>query len=365
MVVLLRKAVEKAFARDYDAAMPKRPRLRVLVLVHEDLVPPPDADELVKNSHPAWETEYDVLRTIRRLGHEAHALGVQSDLGVIRSAIEVLKPDIAFNLLEEFHGIALYDQAVVGYLELMRTPYTGCNPRGLMLARDKVLTKKILAFHRIPVPAFAVMPIGRPVRRPRKLQFPLLVKSVSEEASRGISQASVVRDDEKLAERVAFIHAKVGTDALVEQYIEGRELYVGVIGNRRLRSFPVWEMFFGTLAENGEPIATEKVKFDVEYQARKGVRTGPAVDLPEGVERRIARLCPRIYRALGLTGFARIDLRLTPAGEIFVLEANPNPNLEKQEDFALSARAAKVSYTALIQRILQLGLAYRAAWKGA
>ena len=345
--------------------MPKRPRLRVLVLVHEDLVPPDDADEIIRTSHPDWETEYDVIRALKRLGHEVHALGVQSDLGMIRAAIEVLKPHIAFNLLEEFHGVALYDQAVVSYLELMRTPYTGCNARGMMLARDKVLTKKILGFHRIPVPAFAVMPMGRKARRPRKLEFPLLVKSVSEEASRGISQASVVRDDEKLVERVAHIHGNVGTDALVEQYIDGRELYVGVIGNQRLRTFPTWEISFGSLVEDGEAIATEKVKFDLDYQHRKGVKTGPALDLPESVERRVQRLCRRIYRVMELSGYARIDLRVTADGQIYVLEANPNPNLEREEDFAVSAKAAKVSYTALIERILSLGLDYRAAWKEA
>ncbi|HEX5009013.1 MAG TPA: D-alanine--D-alanine ligase [Planctomycetota bacterium] len=353
--------------------MVARQPLRVLVLMHTDLVPPADADEQVSRatSAPAdkpvdpftWRAEYDVLRALKRLGHEPHALGVQSDLGVIRSAIDVLKPHVAFNLLEEFHGVGVYDQHVVSYLELLKVPYTGCNPRGLTLARDKVLTKKILAYHRIRTPDFAHFPIGRKVARPRRLSFPLLVKSVSEEASKGIAQASIVHNDEKLAERVAFMHGKVGTDALVEQYIEGRELYVGVLGNQRLRVLPTWEMTFSNLPEATENIATERVKWDAAYQKKLGVKTGPAASLPDGLLPRLESLCRRVYRSLSLSGCARMDLRLAPDGGMWFLEANPNPNLERGEDLALSAKAAGLSYTELLQRLLALGLEYRAAWK--
>jgi D-alanine-D-alanine ligase len=353
--------------------MVARQPLRVLVLMHTDLVPPPDADEQVARAAAApadkpvdpvpWRAEYDVLRALKRLGHDAQCLGVQSDLGVIRSAIDFLHPHIAFNLLEEFHGVGVYDQHVVSYLELLKVPYTGCNPRGLTLARDKVLTKKILAYHRIRTPDFAHFPIGRKVVRPRRLSFPLLVKSVSEEASKGIAQASIVHSDEKLVERVAFMHGKVGTDALVEQYIEGRELYVGVLGNQRLRVLPTWEMTFSNLPEATENIATERVKWDAAYQKKLGVKTGPAASLPEGLLPRLESLCRRVYRSLSLSGCARMDLRLSPDGGMWFLEANPNPNLERGEDLALSGKAAGLSYTELIQRLLALGLEYRAAWK--
>ncbi len=158
-----------------------------------------------------------------------------------------------FNLLEQFHGETIYDQNVASYLELMRVPYTGCNPRGLMLARGKDLSKKLVHYHRIPVPAFAVFPMRRKVKRPTRLALPLIVKSLSEDGSRGISQASVVDTDEKLAERVAFIHEQIGTAAIAEQYIEGRELYVGVLGNDRLRVLPVWELKFGNMATGRTP----------------------------------------------------------------------------------------------------------------
>ncbi|MGE3978492.1 MAG: D-alanine--D-alanine ligase, partial [Nitrospira sp.] len=236
-------------------------RLRVIVLMHEDLVPPDEVNGCdVKTAE--WRTEYDVISTLKKLGHEVYPLGVKSDLGVIHSAIENWKPDIAFNLLEEFDGVAVYDQHVVSYLELLHLPYTGCNPRGLMLARDKALTKKVLSFHRILYPEFIEVPQGRTVKRPKWLAFPLIVKSVSEEASLGISQASIVEDDEKMNERVAFIHESVGSGALIERYIEGREFYVGIIGNGHLQVLPVWELIMDKLPEDAKRIATERVKWN-------------------------------------------------------------------------------------------------------
>ena len=179
-----------------------------------------------------------------------------------------------FNLLEEFHGEAVYDHSVVSYLELLRVPYTGCNPRGLVLSRGKDLAKKLVHYHRVPTPAFAVFPMGRKVKRPPRLQLPLIVKSLIEDASMGIAQASVVESDEALAERVTFIHERIGTAAIAEQYIEGREIYVGVLGNDRRRVLPIWELQFGDLAQGTRPIATEKVKHDLEYQQRHGVVEG-------------------------------------------------------------------------------------------
>jgi len=338
-------------------------KLRVLVLMHEDLVPPETLEGYTLKEIIEWKSEFDVVEGIGALGHQPRSLGVRSDLGKIRSAIEEWKPHVAFNLLEEFHGISLYDQAVVSYLELMRQPYTGCNPRGLMLAHDKALSKQILAYHRIPTPRFTVFPYGHTVRRPPRLDFPLLVKSATEEASLGISQASVVRSDEKLVERVLFVHEQLGTDAIAEEYIEGRELYVGVMGNRRLQTFPIWEMEFANLPEGQPNIATRKAKWDPNYQEKRGIRTNAARDLPEGLPARIARLCKRVYRVLSLSGYARMDLRLTPDGRIYVLEANPNPNLEYGEDFAESAEASGLGYEALLNRILKLGMSYQAAWR--
>lgn len=335
-------------------------RLRVLVLMHEDLVPPDHV-----NGHDLkaveWRTEYDVVSTLKKLGHEVQPIGVRSDLGVIRSAIEDWKPHIVFNLLEEFDGVALYDQHVVSYLELLRMPYTGCNPRGLMLARDKALTKKLLSFHRIPYPEFIVVPQGRSVRRPKWLTFPLIVKSVSEEASLGISQASIVEDDDKLSERVAFIHTSVGSGALVERYIEGREFYVGVIGNGQLQVLPVWELIMDKLPEDARRIATQRVKWSRKYQDKYGITSREAKNLPDGKAEAMQHLAKRVYRALGLSGYARIDLRMDEQGQLYVLEANPNPQIAHDEDFADSAEKASYHYKDLLQELLNVGLRWRPA----
>lgn len=333
--------------------------LRVLMLMDRDLVPPDEIEGLTPEEMSPWKMEYDVYAALHNMGHEPLKLGLHDDLGAIRDSINEFKPDIAFNLLEGFHGFHCYDQHVVAYLELIRQRYTGCNPRGLTIARDKALTKKILYYHRIHVPAFVVFPRRRVVHRPKKLAFPLLVKSVTVEGSIGIARASIVNDDEKLKERVRYIHDALQTDAIAEQYIHGRELYVGVTGNDRLRTFPVWEMLFENAPEDMAVIATNKAKFDSAYQKRWGITTRAAVDLGPKLERDLPRLCKRIYRLLSLTGYARLDFRLSPEGKPYLLEANPNPQLAFGEDFAESAEAAGLDYEPLIQQILDLGLAYK------
>jgi D-alanine-D-alanine ligase len=335
-------------------------RLRILVLMHEDLVPP-DPLNGQDVTRAEWKTEYDVVSTLRKLGHDVKPLGVKSDLGVLRSAIEDWKPHIAFNLLEEFDGVAVYDQNVVSYLELLHVPYTGCNPRGLMLARDKVLSKKLFSFHRIPFPDFMVVPQGRTVKRPKWLAFPLIVKSVTEEASLGISQASIVQDDDKLKERVEFIHESVGTGALIERYIEGRELYVGVMGNGHVHVLPVWELVMDKLPDDARRIATERVKWSRTYQDKYGIRSGEARNLPEGKSEEIQHLAKRVYRALGLSGYARIDVRMDGEGNVYVLEANPNPQIAHDEDFSDSAEKAGYTYKDLLQELLNIGLRWRPA----
>jgi len=334
-------------------------KLRVLALMHEDLIPPEKPGEGVDLATVEWKTEYDIVTTLRDMGHEVQPLGLRNDLAVIRKAIEEWKPQIAFNLLEEFDGVAVYDQNVVSYLELLRIPYTGCNPRGLMLARDKSLAKKVLSYHRIPSPDFFVCPVGEAAKRPKRLEFPLIVKSVSEEASLGISQASIVEDDEKLKERVSFIHSSVGTGALVERYIEGRELYVGVLGNLQLQVLPVWELSMDKMPEECRRIATQRVKWSRKYQTKYGIKSGEAKELPNGMGGEIQHIAKRVYRILGLSGYARIDLRLDPNGTIYVLEANPNPQIAHDEDFAESAERAGVSYRLLLRRILSNGLRWR------
>ncbi|HEX7775602.1 MAG TPA: ATP-grasp domain-containing protein [Parvibaculum sp.] len=331
-------------------------RLRVLTLCHPDLIPPDSLKGYSESEIYVWKTEYDVVTTLRASGHDVRLLGVQSELAPIRLEVENWKPDIVFNLLEEFHGETIYAQNVVSLLELLRVPYTGCNPRGLMLARGKDLSKKLLKFHRIPVPAFAVFPMGKKVRRPKQLAFPLIVKSQSEDASLGIAQASVVESDEKLVERVAFIHERIGTAAIAEQYIDGRELYVGVFGNERRRVLPIWELEFSRLAEGTRPIATERVKHNPDYQERRGVLQGPAENLPPALQASIRSIVKRICRTLELDGYARIDFRLSQDGIPYFIEANPNPEIASGEEFAQAALYDGLKYPELLNRIIALGI---------
>ena len=331
-------------------------KLRVLVLVHDYLVPPDDVTG--ENTETAqWRTEYDVIKTLREeLEHDVRVLGVKDDLGAIRQANDEFKPHIAFNLLEAFHEVGTFDQNVVSYLELLRLSYSGCNPRGMFLARDKALSKKLLHYHRVPLPEFTVVARGRKARLPKRLSFPLIVKPLTQESSIGIAQASVVPDEAKLRERVQFIHESISTDAIVEQYVEGRELYCGILGNQRAQVLPVWEMTFAKMPEGQHRIATERVKWNAKYQEKVGIATGEAKDLPDGIADRVQHVSKRVFKVLELSGYARVDLRLDSQGQIHVLEANPNPQIARSEDFAESAKHAGMNYPALLQRILTTGL---------
>ena len=335
---------------------------RILVLVREGFVPPETFDATTDYKSAPWKPEFDVCETLRILGHEVLPLGVYDDLSPIRKALRDFKPHITFMMLEEFHGVVTYDFAVISYLELMQQPYTGCNPRGLLLSKDKALSKKVLSYHRILTPRFTVFPIGRTIHRPKKLSFPLFVKSVVEDASYGISQASVVHDDDALRERVRFMHEKTGDDVIAEQFIEGRELYVGVIGNTRLQTFPAWEMDFGSMPHDMARIATSRVKWDSKYQKKHSITTYAAKNIDDATQERLSKLCKRVYRALSMSGYGRMDLRMTEEGDVYVIEANANPNIEYGEDFAESAETAGIGYEALLQRIVNLGLSYKAAW---
>jgi D-alanine-D-alanine ligase len=337
-------------------------KVRVLALVHDHLVPPEDTTG-IDVLEAEWKMEYDVIETLRETGHTVRVLGIHDDLRVIRPTLEEFNPHIIFNLMEAFAGIPTFDQNVVSYLELLRLSYTGCNPRGLILARDKALSKKLLAYHRIPVPGFTVVRPGRKPVLPKRLTFPMIVKSLFFEASAGISQASVVENVDQLGKRVTFIHEKLGTAAIIEEFIDGREMYVGVLGNERLDVFPVWEMSFDRMPENRWKIATERVKWSTQYQKKHGIMTDKA-RLTPALTDQIQRIAKRAYRALDLNGYARIDVRLDAQDRVHVLEANPNPNLAYGEDFAESAEVSGIPYERLLERIITLGLRWEPARTG-
>jgi len=331
--------------------------MKVLVLMHQDLILPLKSGDPNSNNHigQIWESEFDVVHTLRNLGHTVEEVGVSTDLSVIKDSISKFKPKIVFNLLEEFNGEAVYDQNVVSYLELLGIPYTGCGPRGLMLCRDKGLSKKVLAYHKMRVPRFQVFDRRKSKQKLKLKNFPLIVKCLNEEASLGISTASKVLSEEKVMERVQYIHKTFRTDAIVEEFISGDEFYVGVIGNSQIQTLPVWQLFFDEVEKPEDEIYSENAKFNEDYRKRKGIHTGPA-EFSTEVQMRAQEVAKKCYKVLGLNGYARIDLRMDKLGRIYFLEANPNPDISMSDDFAQSALKAKMSYEALIQKIIKLGL---------
>jgi len=343
---------------------------RILVLMHRDLVPPPEAKlkEEERLTTP-WTTEYDIMINLKKMGHDVQALGVYSDLTKIRNAIDEFKPHLVFNLLEEFDGESLFDSHVVSYLELLRIPYTGCNPRGLMIARDKALAKKILSYHRLKSPKFAVYPRNKPFKSiPKNLSFPLIVKCLSEEASLGLSKASVVQNEEKLKERIDYIHQKIGVDAIIEEFVSGREFYVGIMGNYRLEMLPVWEVFYKKADKPEAEFYSRSAKWNEKYRQRKGIESGKAEITPE-LEKKIQDIARKTYKALELNGYARIDVRMDDKENIFIIEANPNPNIAWDDEFAESAAFKKskkpLKYSEVLHKILNLGLSWRPTERGA
>lgn len=333
-----------------------RRRLKVLALFDVAGAVAPDQDLSAELATPDWKTESDVLRALAALGHTVEHLAIFDDLDLLRRKIEAFAPDVIFNLADEFKNNRSFDQNIVSYLELHGVPFTGCGSTALTLCKHKAISKKILGYHGIRVPDFATVARGdRPVR-PRRLKFPIVVKPVDEEGSLGIAQASFVETDDQFRDRVRFIHDSIGADAIAEEYIEGRELYVSILGDRRLQVFPIRELVFRKVPPDEPKIATFKAKWDEAYRKDWGLDNRFAEGLEPAVVRSIQRTCRRIYRLLTIDAYGRIDLRLTPAGEPVFIEANPNPILAADEDFAASAVAAGLSYPELIGRIVRLGL---------
>ncbi len=303
-----------------------------------------------------WKTEANVVAALRELGYDTEYLALFDDLEVLRQKLLNFQPEIIFNLADEFKQNRAFDQNIVSFLEMQGVPFTGCGATGLTLCKHKGISKKILGYHRIHTPAFEIVPRGKRCVRPKRLKFPILVKPLKEEASYGISQASFVENDDQFNERVLFIHERFNNDVIAEEYIEGRELYVSILGNHRLQVFPIRELVFKEVPPDEPKIATYRAKWDAEYQKRWGLTNQFAEGLDPAVVRQIEQTCRRIYHLLTIDGYARIDLRVTADNKVYFIEANPNPFLAADEDFAQSALKANITYKQLIERIVRLGL---------
>jgi D-alanine-D-alanine ligase len=297
-------------------------------------------------------TEACVLESLQRIGHEVETLAVFNNVPAIVEKLTSCAPDVVFNLTESFYHDRSHEPNIPALLDLMRVRYTGSGPDALLLCKDKALAKKVLSYHRVRLPRFVVSHHRHPLRRLRQFTFPAFVKPVGQESSDGISQASFTRDEREALERARFIHQKFSCEALIEEYVEGRELYLSVLGNERLQIFPSRELFFSQMPEAAPKFATSYAKWNEKYREKWGIHNGPALELPEATTGHLQRLARTVYRVLKIRGFGRIDVRLTPQGEVYVIEANPNPSLAEDEDFAQSAAAAGMGYDALIQEIL-------------
>lgn len=333
-----------------------RKKLKVLTLF--DAVRPTTLDQDLgpELKTADWKTEAAVLAALDELGHPHEQLAIFDDLDLLRQKLQTFSPDVIFNLADQFRNNRSFDQHIVSFLAMHDIPFTGCGSTGLTLCKHKGISKKILSYHRIHTPHFVIIPRGKRIARPKHLQFPILVKPLKEEASYGISQASFVETDEQFKERVTFLHENTDNDVIAEEYIEGRELYVSLIGNHRLQVFPIRELVFREVPPDEPKIATYKAKWDEDYRKRWGLENQFAEGLEPAVVRHIESVCKRIYHLLTIDGYARIDLRLNAQNELYFIEANPNPILAPDEDFAQSAMKAGLTYPQLIDRIARLGM---------
>ncbi len=327
--------------------------LKILVLFDSAGTPPADQDYTEELKQKEWLAEAGVINTLKAAGHDVRIMGIYDDIRILIKEIDEHQPDVVFNLTEVFMGQAQLDKNIPALLDLLNIPYTGCGPDALILCNNKALSKKIMAYHRIKVPGFRIFLKGDRVWKPKKLSFPLIVKPLREEASTGISQASYVTDEEHLRERVDFIHKKVSGSAMAEEYIDGRELYVSIMGQQnRVEAFPIREIIFAKVPENEPKVATYKAKWDDAYRDKWGISSRFADDLPLDLTKKILAVCKKAYRALNIDGCARFDCRLTKDNELYILEANGNPDLAQDDEFAESARVAGLSYDTLLTKLI-------------
>lgn len=326
--------------------------MNITVLVDAGTISPDDPEF---TAEPQTITEGHVTTSLRELGHNVGILGVGHSVEAMMKGLSEHSPDMVFNLTEQFRDDRRLDKNIAGLLELMGIRFTGAGSTGLMLCRDKGLCKQILSLHKIRIPGFSVLPPGKSPRIPRNFRFPVIVKPTHEDASDGISNASIVKDHAELLERTRFVHERWNQFAIAEEYIEGQEFYVGVLGNKRLTVLPPREIRFGDASGEGPVIATSRVKWNKEYRDKWKIEYGPG-KLSAGIMTNVSRICKKVYRLLQIHDFGRIDLRLTPEDKIVILEANPNPDLAYGEDVAEAAAATGIGYDELIDRILRAAL---------
>ena len=328
-------------------------KLNITVLVDEAEIPAEDPDFLAAPEEPS--TEYHVIKTLRALNYNVSILGAVKSIEVMTAALKEQKPDLVFNLTEHLGGDRRFDKNIAALLELSEIPFTGAGSTGLLLSRDKRLCKQLLGLYKIHSPRFVSLPLNKTIRLPKMLRFPLVVKPALEDSSEGISNASVVETESALKERVQFVHERWKQPAIAEEYIEGRELYVSIIGNKKLCVLPIRECYFNFETTEGPRLATYRVKWNEQYRKKWNIEFGFAA-LETSPARNIERICKKVYRVLQLRDYGRIDIRITPDEKIYILEANSNPDIAYGEEVAEAAEKMGISYENLIKRIVNTAL---------
>ncbi len=341
-----------------------REKLKIAVLYDvfeeepEPAPPPPEKPPKARGKPPKRKRKKEkhdreeIFEALVKLGHEAFYQVVDGrDQSLI--ALARAEADLFFNLTESYAGDDTMDMNLAAYLDLLGKPYTGAGPHALYLAQDKALAKKIFAFHGIRTPFFATSYKGR-LDHSHDIAFPLIVKPTSEDGSIGIDTGSVVGSVKELMERIHYIHEEFDAPALIEEYIEGREIYAAVLGNESPEVLPMIELDLSRLPEGTPKIAGKEVKWEKDTEHYRVTKSAPAEDLDEDTVKRLSDTAVAVYQALKLRDYGRIDMRLTREGEIYVIEANPNPWLSSGAEFAMAAKRAGRSYTQLIGEIVDL-----------
>jgi len=345
-----------------------REKLKIAILydtwddgVEEPTAPemaPPPGEQPEPRSAPARLDRDEIFEALRELGHRPSFLVIDGrDPSLL--ALARCKADLVFNLTESYAGDDTKDVHVAAYLDLLGKHYTGAGPHGLYLAQDKALAKKLFAFHGIRTPAFAVSRDGE-IAAARDIGFPLIVKPIAEDGSIGIEAESVVRTVKALRDRIAAVHEEFGAPALIEEYVDGREIYAAILGEETPEALPLVEMDLSGLPRGVPRIASGQVKWGKGTAIYRSVRSRVVEDLDAKAVQRIQEQAVAAYRAVQLRDYGRIDLRLTPRGEVYVIEANPNPWLSSGAEFAMAARASGRTYTEMLRDIVDLAMARRA-----
>lgn len=322
--------------------------MKITLLHTQDALEPP-ADPVLDQLQGA----------LASLGNEVSRLVVANEVEPIMRELLSSPPDLVFNLAESFQGKSALESNIAALLNLLNLRYTGSSPSGLMLAGDKTLTKKVLSFHGILTAKFATVFRGT-VDWAGDIKFPLLVKPPQEDASLGITQKSIVNDVQELLSVMGSLQEEFKSAVLVEEFIDGREFYVGVLGNHNVTTFPIVEMDFSKFPAGLPKIASYDAKWGEDGEGRgaefEGTQSIFPSDVPEELEAKMQAVAKDAFQALRLRDYARIDLRVTAKEEVYVIEANPNCYLEETGEFARAAQKAGIEYPELIGRIVELAI---------